>query len=238
MSGHVEIDAIAPGYTDLGSKVGDIIVVRPVTEWANNIFNVLSAAHNDDGTLKASAVTTTSLGSTVVTAPKIDFGGAGVGVWWEEIGRTTLGTAGDLVTVNFAARKYLKIVIRYSSVTNGTTPYLKFNNIGTTTYAFRTWDGTTNSGFSGQPDIALATGLITAPDIFYAEIGVTNLSGSSKTVISNGLHMNSTAAFAPAIDNIWAMWENTAQVTRVDLFNKSGTGDFAIGAEVIVLGHN
>lgn len=54
-SGKVEIDAIAPGYTDLGSKVGDIIVIRPITEWANNIHNILSEAHDDDGKLKAGA---------------------------------------------------------------------------------------------------------------------------------------------------------------------------------------
>lgn len=47
--GNVEIDAIAPGFTDNGSEVGDIIVIRPLTEWANNIHNVLAEGHNDDG---------------------------------------------------------------------------------------------------------------------------------------------------------------------------------------------
>lgn len=57
-SGKVVIDAIAPGYVDTrGSLVGDIVVIRPVTEWANNIFNVLSESHNDDGTLKSTAYT-------------------------------------------------------------------------------------------------------------------------------------------------------------------------------------
>ena len=51
-AGKIDIVAIAPGYTDLGSKVGDIIIVRPVTEWANNIFNILSQAHDDNGDLK------------------------------------------------------------------------------------------------------------------------------------------------------------------------------------------
>jgi hypothetical protein len=54
--GQVNIDAIAPGYTDLGSKVGDIIVIRPGTEWANNIFNTLSQSHNDDGSIKNTAI--------------------------------------------------------------------------------------------------------------------------------------------------------------------------------------
>lgn len=56
-SGKVTIDAIAPGYTDTGSKVGDIVIIRPVTEWANNVFNILNQSMNDDGTLKNSAIT-------------------------------------------------------------------------------------------------------------------------------------------------------------------------------------
>ncbi|HYG84591.1 MAG TPA: hypothetical protein VD907_06995 [Verrucomicrobiae bacterium] len=54
--GHVdgsdlEIDQIAPGYTDNGSDVGDIIIIRPITEYANNLANILGAAHQDDGKL-------------------------------------------------------------------------------------------------------------------------------------------------------------------------------------------
>lgn len=61
-AGHVDtgqliIDAIAPGYTDTnGSKVGDIVIIRPVTEWANNIHNVLNQSHNDDGSLKTNSL--------------------------------------------------------------------------------------------------------------------------------------------------------------------------------------
>jgi len=55
-AGKIDIVAIAPGYTDLGSKVGDIIIVRPITEWANNLFNVLSQSLNVDGTIKDTAI--------------------------------------------------------------------------------------------------------------------------------------------------------------------------------------
>lgn len=56
-TGHVdgsnlEIDDIAPGYTDNGSAVGDIIIIRPTTQYADNLADILDAAHNDDGTLK------------------------------------------------------------------------------------------------------------------------------------------------------------------------------------------
>ncbi|MES2367794.1 MAG: phage tail protein [Pseudomonadota bacterium] len=60
-SGHVdgsnlEIDDIAPGYTDAGSAVGDIVIIRPTTQWSDNVAEVLEAAHNDDGTLNTTAI--------------------------------------------------------------------------------------------------------------------------------------------------------------------------------------
>lgn len=59
-SGKLVIDAIAPGYVDTrGSLVGDIVVVRPTTEWANNIFNILNADHNDTGTHKDNTINPT-----------------------------------------------------------------------------------------------------------------------------------------------------------------------------------
>lgn len=50
---NLEIDDIAAGYTDNGSAVGDIVIIRPVTSYANNIADVLDVSHNDDGTPKA-----------------------------------------------------------------------------------------------------------------------------------------------------------------------------------------
>lgn len=60
-SGHlsgsnIEIDDIAPGYTDGGSAVGDIVIIRPTTQYADNIADVLVEAHNDDGTLNSAAI--------------------------------------------------------------------------------------------------------------------------------------------------------------------------------------
>ena len=60
-TGHVsganlEIDSIASGYTDLGSAVGDIIVIRPTTAWADNIATVLAVAHSDTGAITTNAI--------------------------------------------------------------------------------------------------------------------------------------------------------------------------------------
>lgn len=61
-TGHVdgsnlEIDDIAPGYTDVnGSAVGDIIIIRPTTQYTNNLAEVLEVAHNDDGSLNDNGI--------------------------------------------------------------------------------------------------------------------------------------------------------------------------------------
>lgn len=69
---NIEIDTIAPGYTDLGSAVGDIVIIRPTTQWGDNVAEVLEVAHDDDGTLKAGAVDNAAvLASDVVTTAKI-----------------------------------------------------------------------------------------------------------------------------------------------------------------------
>lgn len=52
---NLEIDAIAPGYTDDGSAVGDIVIIKPTTEWADEVADILEVAHDDDGKLKADA---------------------------------------------------------------------------------------------------------------------------------------------------------------------------------------
>ena len=56
-STQIVIDQIAVGYTDAGSAVNDIIVIKPTAEWANNIAEVLAVSLNDDGTLNADAIT-------------------------------------------------------------------------------------------------------------------------------------------------------------------------------------
>lgn len=61
-AGHVNgsnliIDTIAPGYADTrGSLVGDIVVLRPTTFYADTLANTLAQSHNDDGSFKADSI--------------------------------------------------------------------------------------------------------------------------------------------------------------------------------------
>lgn len=53
---NIEIDDIAPGYTDAGSAVGDIIIIKPTTQYADNLAAVLEVAHEDDGSLNPAGI--------------------------------------------------------------------------------------------------------------------------------------------------------------------------------------
>lgn len=53
---NLEIDVIASGYADGGSAVGDIVIIRPTTQWGDNVADVLEVSHEDDGTLNATAL--------------------------------------------------------------------------------------------------------------------------------------------------------------------------------------
>lgn len=59
-AGHVdgsnlEIDTVAPGYVDGGSAAGDIVIIRPTTQWGDNVAAVLGVALEDDGKLQPDA---------------------------------------------------------------------------------------------------------------------------------------------------------------------------------------
>ena len=89
-AGHVdgsnlEIDTIAPGYVDGGSEVGDIVIIRPTTQWGDNVADVLDVAHEDDGKLKPEAPINSPQGTLANVTPVgsiLDFAGASAPTGW------------------------------------------------------------------------------------------------------------------------------------------------------------
>lgn len=64
----IVIDAFAPGYSDTGNQVGDIIVIKPTTRTQDELADVLGVSHDDDGTLNSAAMTQIATDATVATA--------------------------------------------------------------------------------------------------------------------------------------------------------------------------
>lgn len=185
-----------------------------------------------------SAVTTAKIADSNVTAAKINFGGAGDGIWWEEIGRITTNSTGDTISVtSLPARRYLQVhVLAINSGQLDTS--LRFNNDSGNNYSQQ---GSSDFGAGGDTtsasSIALDPG--TPSTIEYMKLDILNIASSEKLVMASITDAGgSGASNAPNNRRSFSKWANTsAQISRIDILN-SGTGDFAIGSEVVVLGHD
>lgn len=200
-----------------------------------NEFNGSISATN----LASNAVTNTKIADDAVTAAKIDFGGAGTGIWWEEIGRTTLTSAGDTITVSsIPARKYLYIVFTALDTGGTINGFITFNSDTAGNYVERFSSG----GAADTTETAQTSALISASTGAYplqSHIYVYNVATDEKVInwYGGGAGTAGTAGVPSRIEGV-SKWVNTsAQIATVTVSNQ-GTGNFAIGSEVVVLGHD
>jgi hypothetical protein len=166
----------------------------------------------------------------------LNFGGAGAGIWWEEIGRTTLTGVADTITVSsIPARTYLKVIIGIVNSGAIANESITFNNDTGTNYAFRY---NSSAAFGSVASATSITNFPASSGPFMAEGIIYNVATSPKIVHFKGVIGNNAAATVPDYVDFWAKWVNTSvQINRIDCIN-AGAGDFAAGSEIIVLGHN
>lgn len=188
----------------------------------------------DNNNLSASAaIAGSKLADSAITKTKVDWSTSG-GIWWEELGRTTLGSTADTITVSsLTAKKYLKVIVHILN-SGQVSPVVRFNNDSGTNYTRRiSSDGGADSTATG------ATNGLSVPAVsgmVFLEFDVANIATSNKG-IRNGTSIRYGGG-APNRDVHAGMWSNsTDAITRVDIVN-AGTGDFAANSEVIVLGHD
>lgn len=160
------------------------------------------------------------------------------GIWWEEIGRTTLGGTADTISVTpISARKYLQV--RISVLPSGQiNARMQFNGDTGNNYSERTsTNGAADGTAVSSANIGLSATASTNPK--FALVDIINILAQEKLVTGEVVEVSTAgAANAPARAELTSKWANTAaQITRVDVIN-TGTGDFASGSEVVVLGHN
>ena len=173
------------------------------------------------------AINTAKILDDSVTDDKLDYPR-----WYQELGRTTLTTAGDTITVSsIPARKYLKIIISWTNTGGAVSGGLRFNGDTGTNYAFRYTANTVNGSGLSATSFASFGG-----ETGYAETEVLNVASLIKVGKAISTSGNSAAGTAPDYVDFWIKWVNTsAQINSVTFFN-AGAGDFAIGSEVVVLG--
>lgn len=251
-AGHVdgsnlEIDTIAPGFTDAGSAVNDIVIIKPTTQWADQVATVLNVAHDDDGTLKAGAVDNAAvLASNVVETSKIPDGAvtpaklstAPSGFGMQEIARTTLSTAGDTITVNsIPVRDHIKILIGYIASGGTADTSFRINNLSSAIYRM-TYNASpaisTGTDTGAVTSLPVESGVVASGVKGYCVIDMWNASGGRR--IGNMVTVSDTTSVLAWLRGSFII-DTSSQMTRFDLIN-AGTGDFGVGSEVIVLGAN
>lgn len=235
---------VSPTQSNPGETIESSDINTPVNQLAAVINGNIETANLAD-----SAVTTGKLADGSVTGDKvaddtldgsnIDWTATGTdgGIWWEELGRTTLNTTADVITVSsLPARKYLLIkamVINSGSINAA----LQFNNDTAANYAYRQEEnGSADATAASANDVRL---LNAASQPYMVELSVTNVLAQEKIIRGGAVTSGgSGAGNVPGRRDTVGKWANTAaQITRVDLSN-TGTGDFASGSQVVVLGHD
>lgn len=182
-----------------------------------------------DGVIPASAIPTDSVDDNKLDLPR----------WWQEIGRTTLAVTGDTITVSgLPARKYLMIVASLLDTGGTINGFITFNNDSAANYAVRaSVNGAADTTGASGSNISLAPSTGAFPLLSFSEI--VNIQASEKLVTGHSVNRNTAgAANLPERREFVGKWANTAaQITRIDITN-GGTGDYAIGSQVVILGHD
>lgn len=158
---------------------------------------------------------------------------------YTEIARTTLTAAGDTISVqSIPLRKYLKVKVLTLDTggTNGVR--MTFNNDTGSNYLLR-YSVNNAADTTGAAAASIVLSASTAAQTCYATLEVANIATVNKLVIGQSIVRNTSGTGSnPDKVELSAKWANTSdQISRIDVTNV-GTGDFAIGSEVIVYGHD
>ncbi|WP_131816202.1 hypothetical protein [Mycolicibacterium porcinum] len=156
---------------------------------------------------------------------------------YEVIGKTTLGVAGDTITVSgLPARKHLLIVFSVFDTGGAITVRAQFNGDTGNNYAARgAVNGAADFNVTSQSSMLWDNGGSTASPHFGA-IDVINVSAQEKLCVGM-VTLRGTAGAANNVSRVEvaSKWANTSsQISSVSITNV-GVGDYAVGSEMRVL---
>lgn len=211
----------------------------------NSNFDTLYNDYNggiNASNLASSSVSTAKIADSAVTTDKINDGAVtneklSSEAGFVEMGRQTLSSASDTISVTgLPARRYLQVQVL--TIGSGTiTQLMRFNNISTNTYAYRSSvNGGSDSTTTSTSGIQFTSG--DSNNTSFIVMDIENRTTSEKIVHAHTSLGAAGAGNAPVRVETAAKWVNTSdQITRIDIIN-TNTGDFASGSEIIVLGHD
>lgn len=168
------------------------------------------------------------------TATQLPAGSVG---GWVELGRTTLGGAGDNITVSSLPNKrYYMLLKSCKASVNTVYDQLRFNS-------------DTGSNYAGRRNYAGGTDYLTTSTSFIEfggyDVGipwfdvsyVANYASKEKLVQGHAAWSNATgAATVPQRQEVTGKWANTSNAINEIIAYNNAAGDFATGSELVVLG--
>lgn len=164
-------------------------------------------------------------------------GGLPVG-GWKELGRTTLGSAGDTITVSSLANKrYLMALFDLRAITANAEGRFRLNSDSATNYTVRkSYNGAPDSTVTSSANPDYTEQFATGTDAFnvgYFE----NYETKEKLSINHSVQGNTAGAgTAPNRMESYIKWDNTSSVINAIQALNVQAGDFNTGSEVVVLG--
>lgn len=200
-----------------------------IAEYTSNAGVTIDGVLIKDNKINGSYITDDTITDSILDYPR----------WWQELGRNTLTVAGDTLSVtSLPARKYLYILLAVQGTGGTISVGIRFNNDSSANYSYRLSanGGADSTGVSDNS--ALITGATTYANFIF-NANIINIAAQEKLMVG-WRHNPGTAGAGNLPDRTehLSKWANTAaQINRIDAVNL-GTGDYAIGSELIVLGHN
>ena len=170
----------------------------------------------------------------------INAAGGAVG-GWVELGRTTLGSAGDTISVSSLADKryYMVLSDLWASGAN-INVHARLNNDSGSNYAQReSTTGGADATATNQTELPIDA--LSIKGTVFGVSYLANLSSKEKLWISHDVGNDDTfgspvASTAPYRTEAYAKWANTSNaVNRIDVIN-TGSADFRSGSEAVILG--
>jgi len=154
---------------------------------------------------------------------------------WVELARTTLGSAGDTISVASLPDKRYYMIISSKLVSGNATHQFILNNDTGSNYAIR-YSGDGGAEYAGASLSNINFDPANATNSFH--VGhIANLSSKEKIGIHHLVNENTAgSATSPRRSEFVSKWANTSSsMNRIDLKN-TDSGNFDTGSEIVVLG--
>lgn len=215
-----------------GSITGTTITTDAIVGQSASTSGTVYGMSIASAVLGSNTVPTAAIQASAVTFAKTS------GVWWEELGRNTLGIAGDTISVSITARKYLQVYVAVQGTGGTISLGIRFNSDSGNNYSARQSDNGAADATTTSTNSCLVSGPATYANLLFGG-NIVNISAQEKLMFGERSDPG-TAGAANAANKSEQLhkWANTAaQISTISTVN-SGTGDYAIGSEMVILGHD